>query len=272
MFKFNDGKLYGGLYYIDTKITDISSVKTKEDIITDEIINKYFINLKKLVPYHVYENNPCVLYLFEVEGIKLGLTNYIIKLLTDDCYIQTATDKGLTLMERDYAVVPDENDTLEYRRKVLLAKRRMNAICTVENLKKMCKGYSYTDVDIIQHYAQYIVDIILKSETGFTKDIDRLSKDVSLFIPAHLEVHWKLKAITKTNVPVASFGKQGEKSIVYPFMISDISTEGILNLFASSYRGIEKIINYPSETISGMTVVDENHDYIVDDNYNHIIQ
>ena len=63
-----------------------------------------------------------------------------------------------------------------------------------------------------------------------------------------------------------------EKSIVYPFMISDISTEGILNLFASSYRGIEKIINYPSETISGMTVVDENHNYIVDDNYNHIIQ
>ena len=45
MFKFNDGKLYGGLYYIDTEITDISSVKTKEDIITDEIINKYFITV-----------------------------------------------------------------------------------------------------------------------------------------------------------------------------------------------------------------------------------
>ena len=272
MFKFNDSTLYGGLYYIDTEITDISSVKTKENIITNEIISKYFINLKESVPYHVYENNPCILYLFEVEGIKLGLTNYIIKLLTDDCYIQTATDKGLTLMEKDYAVVPYEDDTLEDRRKVLLAKRRMNSICTVENLKKMCKSYSYTDVDIIQHYAQYIVDIILKSEMGFTKDIDRLSKDVSLFIPAHLEIHWKLKAITKTNLQVASFGKQGEKNVVYPFMISSISTEGALNFFASSYRGIEKIISYPNPTTIDNLVVDENYNYVVDDNTNFVVE
>jgi hypothetical protein len=272
LFKFNDSALYGGLYYIDTEITDISSVKTKENIITNEIISKYFINLKESVPYHVYENNPCILYLFEVEGIKLGLTNYIIKLLTDDCYIQTATDKGLTLMEKDYAVVPNEDDTLEDRRKVLLAKRRMNSICTVENLKKMCKSYSYTDVNIIQHYAEYIVDIILKSEVGFAKDIDRLSKDVSVFIPAHLEIHWKLKAVTKTDLKIASYNQQGEKNIVYPFMVSSVSTQGIFTVYASSYRGIERINNYPRETVFGSLVIDENNNYVVDNEQNFVIE
>lgn len=272
MFKFSDKTSYGGLYYIDTNITDINTVKTKLDIITDEIINKYFIDFKQSVPYHVYENNPCVLYLFEVEGIKLGLTNYMIKLLTDDCYIKTATEKGLTLMERDYAVVPDSDDTIDDRRNVLLAKRRMNSICTVDNLKQLCKSYSYTDVDIIQHYAQYIVDIVLKSEVGFTKDIDRLSKDVSVFIPAHLETHWKLKAITKTNIKVATYAKQGERSIVYPFMVTDLSTNGMMTIFGTSYKGVEKIVNYPSALSSLAIVTDDGHSYVVDENTNFVVE
>lgn len=257
-------------YY--TNIT--SNIVLSNIVITNEIIDIYFLNLKETVPYHVYENNPCIKFLFEVEGIKLGLTNYIIKILTDDCYIKTATNTGLSLMEKDYAIIPETDDTLDDRRMILLAKKRMRSICTEENLKALCYSYGYTSVDIIQHYAQYIVDIILNSETGFTKDINRLSKDVSVFIPAHLEIHWKLRAITKSNLKIASYNKQGEINRVYPFIVDNILTQGIFHVFASSYKGLEKMIVYPRsmKDFDGNIVVNEKGKYIIDENERFVIE
>ena len=171
----------------------VSNIISSGDDLTNEIINKYFKDLTIDVPWHVYEENPCVQYLFYLEGIKLGTIQFFVENLTNQCYINTATEKGLSEMEQNYGIIVPSNSTFESRREVLRAKKRSAKTTTEEMIKNVCESFSGGTVEVITDNPNYKFTIKFVGIMGIPQNMKNLIDIIEEIKPAHLAYDFEYK-------------------------------------------------------------------------------
>lgn len=207
------------------------------------------MKLKEYIPEDPFLKSKIFQKLFEIRQKLIDKFDFDIQDLIDQAYIHTAT-WGLTAWEKELGIPVNEEDTYEKRRARCLAKIRGYGNCTIEHLKNVCASFNYADnIDIDEHFEDYFFNIILNSYNGFPKSMEDLYSIVREISPAHLGIHYKLRAITKSNLNIAAVGFTGEIIRVYPWSVDNIKSEIDVYIPAIQRRGLETIRVCPKEEV-----------------------
>ncbi|AGF56473.1 uncharacterized protein YmfQ (DUF2313 family) [Clostridium saccharoperbutylacetonicum] len=167
--------------------------------------------------------------------------------LTNQGFIESAT-WSLDLWEEEFGIKSKLNDTLENRRNLVLAKKRGTGTTTVGTVKNVCN--SFVDKTTVTEYSnEYYFDLLLESYNGFHNYLEDLMEIIEDLKPAHLNVNYHLKAITQSNLYIASVGFTSEIINVYPWTPSNLESK--LDVYIPSHQpsSLESINVYPKEAI-----------------------
>lgn len=213
-----------------------------------EIINKYN-ELTQYVPKQEWENDNRQQLIYEKLTNRLNWLENIFEEIVNNAFIKTANEETIAKLEKEFGVHATEEMTLDDRRSVLLAKLRGLGVTNIERLKAIGMAFLHEDdiVDVIEHNPEYYFTMQLSSEHGFNfNKIDLLDKSLQEIKPAHLGVNYKLKAITKTNLGIVTYGFTGEVIKVYPWTPNNINSKVDVKIPLMQPRGLETIKTYPA--------------------------
>ena len=244
---------------------------TEQITISDEDREKYFVNFndKKYVPPFL-QTDPVLSQLYKTQGYEIGKINYYIQDIINQAFITTAT-WGLKYWEEEFGIKTVETDSYEVRRKRLLAKKRGQGVTTKHKLETVAKSFLHEDdsVKVELHNEEYYYKMFLNSEHGFPKEMQDLYDAIEEINPAHLEVQFILRAITKSDLRIVSYGITGEEIRVYPVIINDIVSKAEIPVKFSQDKSIEKISVYPiNSVISGVLVTEDDKEIVTEDDNN----
>ncbi len=138
--------------------------------------------IKKLPKY--YRNSKVMLLLLGTDEAALDEIEQKIKSVDAQCLITTA-DTSLSRWEQIFGL-PNSQDGVERRRERLLARKRGSGGGTIEHLKSVISSFSNGEVDIVEHYDQYMITITFVGEIGVPPYIDDVMAAISDVIPAHI--------------------------------------------------------------------------------------
>lgn len=232
--------------------------------ISEEDITKNFIDFFKLRYVPLYcKDDKVLVQVYNSQGIELGKIKYCIEDLINQFFINTAT-WGLDLWEEDFGIKTNYEEDYEIRRKRLIAKKRGNATSTKQQIERVAMSFLNDDdkAECIPHNEEYYFDLYLNSEHGFPKEMEDLYWMVDEIKPAHLESRYHLRAITKTDLRIVSYGITGEEIRVYPVIINDIVSKAEIPVKFSQDKSIEKISVYP--IISGVLVTEDDKEIVIE--------
>lgn len=156
------------------------------DDISSEVLERYFIDLMKYVPPHVYINSPIVQKTYEGQGNELGKLLYYVTDLLNQFFIDTAT-WGLIYWEEEFGIKTNLNYSYEERREVVKAKKRGNGTCTVALIKNVAEAFSGGEVQVIEHNTEYYFEVKFVGVKGIPKNMDAFIEMLNLIKPAHLD-------------------------------------------------------------------------------------
>lgn len=138
---------------------------------------------RKMMDYFedYYRDSPEMNALMNTEAALLNQAGFDIRDVFAQAAIQTATWM-IPVYEEIFALEPDPDDTLEFRRKRLLAYQRLRSPTTRKEFKNYLQPFVDT-VEIIEHFADYMVEFIFTGEDINFKEINRMLRRA---MPAHL--------------------------------------------------------------------------------------
>lgn len=105
--------------------------------------------------------------------------------LLDQLNISTAT-YGLKWWEEALGIPVDESRPAAFRRSRILSKIRGQGTTTVAMIQSMAESFSNGEVDVIEHTAEYTVDIKFTGTIGIPPNMDDLSAALAEILPAHI--------------------------------------------------------------------------------------
>lgn len=116
----------------------------------------------------------------EHERLRLGLDE-----LSNQLFIQTATEQGIESWEKVIGLIPRVGDTLDTRRRAILLWLQSNQVSTVEFMRCLAARYyqDNADVSIEEHNEEYRFTILAKS---LASDWNGLLDAIEIYKPAHL--------------------------------------------------------------------------------------
>lgn len=123
-------------------------------------------------------------------GFQL-LRDYMDEMIRE-CFVQTATDYGLTIKEHYFDSIP-RNNTIQERRDMLLNILSVDYNdFNLEGVKKFLNYYpiSYT---ITEHHDSYLVVINIVKDTWIEENFDFMQETVNKFFPAHIRIQIYVK-------------------------------------------------------------------------------
>lgn len=124
--------------------------------------------------------------IMETEGQELDTLEANIQDVENQFTIQKATWK-ISTYEGIFAVATTAGDTLEQRRAALLSKVRLRSPTTKREFIRFLKLFA-EDIEITEHYADYLVEFIF---TGMKTSFAVIDKKLYVTMPAHLD--WNLR-------------------------------------------------------------------------------
>lgn len=99
--------------------------------------------------------------------------------------VDTAT-WGLQYWEKSLGIPVEVNKDLNYRRSRVRSKLRGAGATTVALIRNVAESYSNGDVDVIEHPAQYSIDIKFVGTIGIPPNLDDLTASLREIMPAHI--------------------------------------------------------------------------------------
>lgn len=114
---------------------------------------------------------------------------------------------GLTLYEKEYGIVPDVSKPINQRLSVWRAKRRGQGTTTAELLRLMASSFSGGEVEVKEHAAEYLVEIMFVGTWGVPPNVSDLERSIREVLPAHLDLLLTYRYLT--------FGKLTARNITF---------------------------------------------------------
>ncbi len=140
-------------------------------------------DLIKKVPKY-YQNSKVMALLLGTDAAVLDEVEKKIESTDAQCLIATA-DTLLSRWEQIFGL-PNIQEDNQRRRERLLARKRGGAGGTIEHLKSVISSFSNGEVDIVEHYDQYMITITFVGEFGAPPYLDDVIAAISDIIPAHI--------------------------------------------------------------------------------------
>ena len=137
--------------------------------------------------------------IYESQKGQIDVINGNIKDLIDNIFIDTAT-WSLDLWEEELGIDTILNDTLENRRSRIKAKLRGYGVCTKKHIKNVALSYGYGEVEPIEHYEDYMLEIKFISTIGIPPNLNDFKKTMRLIVPAHIGIKYTFRYNTWQDV------------------------------------------------------------------------
>ena len=137
--------------------------------------------------------------IYESQKGQIDVINGNIKDIIDNIFIDTAT-WSLDLWEEELGIDTILNDTLENRRSRIKAKLRGYGVCTKKHIKNVALSYGYGEVEPIEHYEDYMLEIKFVSTIGIPPNLNDFKKTMRLIVPAHIGIKYTFRYNTWQDV------------------------------------------------------------------------
>lgn len=160
-----------------------------QDLVNESEIKKYYIDLTKYVPEHIWKC-PQTQEVFQAQGYQIGGLNYYMQDLVNQCFIDTAT-WGLDIWEAEFGIVTNLTYSYEQRREILKAKKRGQGTVTVAMIKNMAEAFSGGEVNVIEHNEDYYFTIQFVGVKGIPRNMQSFIDTIENIKPAHLNYEFK---------------------------------------------------------------------------------
>lgn len=169
--------------------------------------------------------------IYEAQQGQIDVINGNIKDLIDNIFVDTAT-WSLDLWEEELGIDTVLNDTLENRRSRILAKLRGYGICTKKHIKNVAVSYGYGEVELIEHYEDYMLEIKFISTLGIPPNLDDFKKTMRLIIPAHIGIKYEFKYNTWEDIKqaCAKYGYNWTYFKQHNITLDDLKTKDLSTL------------------------------------------
>ena len=140
--------------------------------------------------------------IYESQKGQIDVINGNIQDIIDNLFVDTAT-WSLDLWEEELGIETVLNDTLENRRSRIKAKLRGYGVCTKKHIKNVALSYGYGEVEPIEHYEDYILEIKFISALGIPPNLNDFKRTMRLIVPAHIGIEYTFKYNTWEDVKQA---------------------------------------------------------------------
>lgn len=110
-------------------------------------------------------------------------------LMRQQFIVDTATELTLSRYEEEYGLPINPGAvSIDARRSRIKSKMRVAGVVTKELFQTCANAWANADVEIIEHYDQYLLEIKFVNIIGRPPHVDDLYKAMQEIIPAHLNV------------------------------------------------------------------------------------
>ena len=140
-------------------------------------------NLIEKVPKY-YRNSKVMACLLGTSETALNAAEEMLVSVDKQCLIGTA-DIMLSRWEQIFGIAVSQ-ESYERRRERLLARKRGGGTGTIEHLKNVILSFSNGEIDIAEHYDEYMIVITFSGRYGIPPYIDDVKAAIEEIIPAHI--------------------------------------------------------------------------------------
>ena len=140
--------------------------------------------------------------IYESQKGQIDFINGNIQDIIDNLFVDTAT-WSLDLWEEELGIDTVIDDTLENRRSRIKAKLRGYGVCTKKHIKNVALSYGYGEVEPIEHYEDYMLEIKFISTLGIPPNLNDFKKTMRLIVPAHIGIKYTFKYNTWEDIKQA---------------------------------------------------------------------
>lgn len=144
------------------------------------------MSLMDKLPQKIYHREPHVKDIQDAIGQQVEEAQQARDDLLLQCRPSTAT-WGLTIYEREYGITPDVTKPRDQRLATWRAKRRGSGTTTRELIELMASSFSGGEVEVIEHAAEYLIEIKFIGTWGTPPNIEDLEQSIREVLPAHLD-------------------------------------------------------------------------------------
>ncbi len=120
----------------------------------------------------------------EMQNLSIKSEDYFNQL-----FVSTAT-WGLDLWKEELGLNTNKNLSYERRREIIKAKMRGTATTTKTLIKNVAESFSNGEVDVIEQYKNYLVQVKFIGTRGIPADLESFKKIIREIIPAHLAIEY----------------------------------------------------------------------------------
>ena len=137
--------------------------------------------------------------IYESQKAQIDYINRDLKDIINNMFIDTAT-WALDFWEQELDIPMYKDDTYENRRARIKAKLRGYGTWTKKHIKNVALSYGYGEVDPIEHYEDYVLEIKFISTIGIPPRLDDFKKTMRMIVPAHIGIIYTFKYNTWGDV------------------------------------------------------------------------
>jgi hypothetical protein len=161
---------------------------------TDEEQKDYYVDLARYAPPFLAEIRELKA-IYETEGYAVGLLEYELSDLLDQCFISTAT-WGLGRWEKVYGLVTNMTLSYEQRREILMAKLRGQGTTTVQMIRETAETFSGGEIEVIEDNPNHHFTVRFIGIKGIPRNMNAFISMLEDIKPAHLSYSFEYRYTT----------------------------------------------------------------------------
>lgn len=177
------------------------------------------------------------------QGIEFD--NYYAKL--SDLVLQFSVDTAtwaLAIYEKDLNILTDHTKNYDSRRRVIKSKWHGNGKFSSELIKAVCYAFITGNISVT---FDGIIHIYITVTSGISSTIDDLQEIINQIKPAYILVDYRITSKTSDVLNINTFTLCGEEIRVFPYQITNIESNGEIDIALGQSSGAEIITVGPKE-------------------------
>lgn len=152
----------------------------------------------------IYENSKLMQSIFNAIGNEADLSVELGDEILRQLFPQTADSWGLSIWEQRLGLVTNISESIEKRRKKIIAKFQTKFIITPERMAFIIKNYTGIEPLIEENVAPYTFDVYLKTYTMFSDILSDVHNVIKTIKPSHLAYNLIMQYITNVIINISS--------------------------------------------------------------------
>ena len=152
----------------------------------------------------IYEDSILMQSIFNAIGNEADLSVELGDEILRQLFPQTADSWGLSIWEQRLGLVTNISESIEKRRKKIIAKFQTKFIITPEKMAFIIKNYTGIEPLIEENVAPYTFDVYLKTYTMFSDVLSDVRNAIKTIKPSHLAYNLIMQYVTKVIINISS--------------------------------------------------------------------